>query len=423
MATDQQRLADPARQGLRAVPQFDPGQDRVPQGRLRGGHPPRRPRLRVRGLGREHLHGARRQHRHAAADRGDPRRHQPQVVHADRARPGLRARRAQPRARRALPGRRAVHDRHRGQLVPVREVDDHAVGTGEPGEITRAIQSAFEDALHGRTERYREWLDPVPDPGGWTPTASFRPRGRMPRGAFLSRLDRVRHPALRRHAARRHAGPRPHAVGRREGARRAQARRAGRPSHRGGLPVVEPQGARALRAAGPGALRARRHRRLRDDAPARCGGGRGRRPARARRLLRAGVHDRRQDVGPAPREGRARRPRREPGHDRRVGGLPGAGGQAGGLRRRALLRRLPRRPRLRVGLPARGGRRGRRDGRPLRHQRLVAAASGGRGDRRGARRRGRSGARRASTATTTRSAAWPTRWPPSRSVRARSRAR
>jgi branched-chain amino acid aminotransferase len=48
------------------------------------------------------------------------------------------------------------------ELVPVREVDDHAVGAGKPGEITRAIQSAFDDALHGRTERYREWLDPVP---------------------------------------------------------------------------------------------------------------------------------------------------------------------------------------------------------------------------------------------------------------------
>lgn len=49
------------------------------------------------------------------------------------------------------------------ELVPVREIDDHAVGGGEPGEITRAVQTAFEDALHGRSERYREWLDPVPD--------------------------------------------------------------------------------------------------------------------------------------------------------------------------------------------------------------------------------------------------------------------
>ena len=45
--------------------------------------------------------------------------------------------------------------------MPVREVDDHAVGTGKPGEITRAVQAAFEDALHGRSERYREWLDVV----------------------------------------------------------------------------------------------------------------------------------------------------------------------------------------------------------------------------------------------------------------------
>jgi branched-chain amino acid aminotransferase len=48
------------------------------------------------------------------------------------------------------------------ELTPVREIDDHAIGSGEPGEVTRAVQTAFEDALHGRTERYREWLDPVP---------------------------------------------------------------------------------------------------------------------------------------------------------------------------------------------------------------------------------------------------------------------
>ena len=62
------------------------------------------------------------------------------------------------------------------EIVPVREVDNHEVGTGEPGEITRVLQAAFDDAIHGRSERYREWLDPVqPDPlttpsgGGATP--------------------------------------------------------------------------------------------------------------------------------------------------------------------------------------------------------------------------------------------------------------
>ena len=50
------------------------------------------------------------------------------------------------------------------ELTPIREVDDHPIGTGEPGGITRAVQSVFEDALHGRAERYRHWLDPVPVP-------------------------------------------------------------------------------------------------------------------------------------------------------------------------------------------------------------------------------------------------------------------
>jgi branched-chain amino acid aminotransferase len=48
------------------------------------------------------------------------------------------------------------------ELVPVREIDDHAIGAGKPGPITQAVQTAFEDALHARSERYRDWLDPVP---------------------------------------------------------------------------------------------------------------------------------------------------------------------------------------------------------------------------------------------------------------------
>ena len=47
------------------------------------------------------------------------------------------------------------------ELVPVREVDDHKIGTGTPGEITRVLQKEFDDAIHGRSERYREWLDLV----------------------------------------------------------------------------------------------------------------------------------------------------------------------------------------------------------------------------------------------------------------------
>jgi len=50
------------------------------------------------------------------------------------------------------------------ELVPVREIDDHVVAGGEPGPVTREIQSVFEDALHGRAERYRDWLDVVKVP-------------------------------------------------------------------------------------------------------------------------------------------------------------------------------------------------------------------------------------------------------------------
>jgi branched-chain amino acid aminotransferase len=50
------------------------------------------------------------------------------------------------------------------ELTPIREVDDHAIGSGEPGPITRAVQDVFEDALHGRSDRYADWLDVVPQP-------------------------------------------------------------------------------------------------------------------------------------------------------------------------------------------------------------------------------------------------------------------
>jgi branched-chain amino acid aminotransferase len=48
------------------------------------------------------------------------------------------------------------------ELTPIVEVDDHRIADGRPGEVTRAVQKAFEDALHGRSERYADWLDPVP---------------------------------------------------------------------------------------------------------------------------------------------------------------------------------------------------------------------------------------------------------------------
>jgi branched-chain amino acid aminotransferase len=48
------------------------------------------------------------------------------------------------------------------ELTPVREIDD--IEIGPPGEITLQVQRVFDDALKGRAERYREWLDPVQVP-------------------------------------------------------------------------------------------------------------------------------------------------------------------------------------------------------------------------------------------------------------------
>jgi branched-chain amino acid aminotransferase len=48
------------------------------------------------------------------------------------------------------------------ELTPIREVDDLPVGDGGRGPVTERIQSVFEDALHGRSERYADWLDVVP---------------------------------------------------------------------------------------------------------------------------------------------------------------------------------------------------------------------------------------------------------------------
>ncbi len=50
------------------------------------------------------------------------------------------------------------------ELVPVREIDDHAIGEGGAGPITLELQRVFDDALHGRDPRYAEWLDIVEVP-------------------------------------------------------------------------------------------------------------------------------------------------------------------------------------------------------------------------------------------------------------------
>jgi branched-chain amino acid aminotransferase len=52
------------------------------------------------------------------------------------------------------------------ELTPLREIDDLTIGEGVPGPITREIQAAFDDAVHGRLPEYADWLDLVLVPSG-----------------------------------------------------------------------------------------------------------------------------------------------------------------------------------------------------------------------------------------------------------------
>ena len=163
LAADQPRLADPARQGRRPVPQQRPGQGREPQGRLRRGDPARRPRPRLRGLGREHLRRPRRRHLHAAADR---RRSSTASTAGRRSRsPATSASRSSSAISRApsstSPTRSSSAAPPPSSCLCARSTTTRSA-RAEPGEVTQAVQRVFEDALHGRAERYREWLDPVP---------------------------------------------------------------------------------------------------------------------------------------------------------------------------------------------------------------------------------------------------------------------
>ena len=165
------------------------------------------------------------------------------------------------------------------ELVPVREIDDHAIGTGEPGrDHARAAGAPSTTRSTGARERYREWLDVVRPRDLETPRASRRASelpGRPASGERRGRSQPDRRPPR---AERSPDEPRPTAssyttrpcatawaaagmslTAAGEAARRARARRARRAPDRGRLPGVEPEGAGAVRAArGRAAASARR---------------------------------------------------------------------------------------------------------------------------------------------------------------------
>ena len=45
------------------------------------------------------------------------------------------------------------------EVTPLRSVDDHEIGVGE---VTRAVQKAYLETVRGKSERWSQWLDPVP---------------------------------------------------------------------------------------------------------------------------------------------------------------------------------------------------------------------------------------------------------------------
>jgi len=45
------------------------------------------------------------------------------------------------------------------EVTPIREIDDHPT---PPGPITREIQTAYLDTVHGRSERWAQWLEYAP---------------------------------------------------------------------------------------------------------------------------------------------------------------------------------------------------------------------------------------------------------------------
>ncbi len=47
------------------------------------------------------------------------------------------------------------------EITPIREVDNRMIGTGKPGPVTKELQTAFFDVVHGRDSRHREWLASV----------------------------------------------------------------------------------------------------------------------------------------------------------------------------------------------------------------------------------------------------------------------
>lgn len=47
------------------------------------------------------------------------------------------------------------------EITPIRELDNHKIGTGKPGEITKTVQDIFFKAIKGEDERFKSWLHAI----------------------------------------------------------------------------------------------------------------------------------------------------------------------------------------------------------------------------------------------------------------------
>ena len=44
------------------------------------------------------------------------------------------------------------------EITPIREVDGRQIGTGQPGPITKELQEAFFEIVHGKDQKHKSWL-------------------------------------------------------------------------------------------------------------------------------------------------------------------------------------------------------------------------------------------------------------------------
>jgi branched-chain amino acid aminotransferase len=47
------------------------------------------------------------------------------------------------------------------EITPIREVDNRTIGAGKPGPVTKELQAAFFEIVHGRDRIHADWLTPV----------------------------------------------------------------------------------------------------------------------------------------------------------------------------------------------------------------------------------------------------------------------